>query len=75
MNLGSLCLQNPIVGAVIILVLVCIAVGIQLRSDRWFSANDFDRMELNSVLPCLLDLDERRSIKNHRLIRNRILVD
>lgn len=39
--------------------------------------SSLERDDINppSLLPCILGLEERRSIKNHKLIRNRILVD
>ena len=34
-----------------------------------------DDIKIPSLLPCVLDLGERRSIKNHRLIRSRIIIE
>lgn len=42
---GTLSLHNPLIGALVIIIVVAIAVAIQLISDKWFSDDDFDRMQ------------------------------
>lgn len=38
-------LYNPLIGALLIIAVVAVAIAIQLKSDNWFSADDFDRMQ------------------------------
>lgn len=38
-------LYNPLIGASLIIAVVAVAIAIQLKSDNWFSADDFDRMQ------------------------------
>ena len=45
MNLNDLSLQNPWIGAFVIVAVVVLSVVIQLISNRWFRNDDFDNIQ------------------------------
>jgi hypothetical protein len=45
MNISNLSLQNPWIGALIVVAVVIISVVIQLISNRWFNNDDFEKMQ------------------------------
>ena len=45
MTSSAFTLYNPLIGALLILAVVALGVAIQLKSDNWFSNDEFDRMQ------------------------------